>query len=118
MKQQLPSSSSFSHLQACDDQLVHLGVLAEKYYTDDPNTSLIKMRQFWELLAKHVATKMGTHQTEKEETQFDLLRRLRSEGVLPYEIYQLLDQIRYAGNKANHANQGEATTALNIPLKL
>ena len=58
------SPTNFAHLQACDEQLVILGALAERYYADDPNTSLIKMRQFGELLAKHVATKMGLYQTQ------------------------------------------------------
>lgn len=106
-------SPNFFHLQTCDEQLVRLGSLAEKYYADDPNTSLIKMRQFGELLAKHVATKMGMYQTEKEESQYELLRRLRDEGVLTYEIYQLFGEVRRAGNDANHKNQADKSTALN-----
>jgi type I restriction enzyme R subunit len=89
-------------------------MLAEKYLEDDPNTSLIKMRQFGELLAKHVATKMGTYQTEKEESQYELLRRLRDEGVLSQEIHQLFGEVRRAGNIASHAIQGDSSTALNV----
>ena len=114
MKSQNQSSANFSHLQAYDEQLVLLGALAEKYFADDPNTSLIKMRQFGELLAKHVATQMGLYDTEKEESQYELLRRLRDEGALTYETYQLFGEIRRMGNVANHANQGDQTTALNI----
>lgn len=107
-------SANFSHLQVVDEQLVRLGALAEKYLADDPNTSLIKMRQFGELLAKHVATQMGLYDAEKEESQYELLRRLRDEGVLTYEIYPLFGEIRRAGNAASHANQGDQATALNI----
>ncbi|MCL4259886.1 MAG: type I restriction-modification system endonuclease [Anaerolineales bacterium] len=107
-------SSNFSHLQACDGQLVRLGMLAERYLEDDPNTSLIKMRQFGELLAKHVATQMGLYQTDKEESQYELLRRLRDESVLTQELYQLFGEIRRAGNAASHDNQGDQPTALNI----
>ena len=114
MKSQNQSSANFSHLQAYDEQLVLLGALAEKYFADDPNTSLIKMRQFGELLAKHVATQMGLYDTEKEESQYELLRRLRDEGALTYETYQLFGEIRRMGNVANHANQGDQTTALNL----
>lgn len=114
MKSQNQSSANFSHLQAYDEQLVLLGALAEKYFADDPNTSLIKMRQFGELLAKHVATQMGLYDTEKEESQYELLRRLRDEGALTYETYQLFGEIRRMGNVANHANQGDQATALNI----
>lgn len=107
-------SANFAHLQARDEQLVRLGTLAEKYLADDPNTSLIKMRQYGELLAKHVATQMGLYQTENEESQYELLRRLRDEGVLTQELYQLFGEIRRAGNAASHSNQGDSPTALNI----
>src|SRR5688572_27741677 len=105
-------SSNFAHLQAHDMQLVRLATLAERYYSDDPNTSLIKMRQYGELLAKHVATQMGLYDNEKEESQYELLRRLRDEGVFTYETYQLFGEIRRAGNAASHDNQGDSSTAL------
>lgn len=108
------ASSNFSHLQVCDEQLVRLGTLAEKYYSDDPNTSLIKMRQFGELLAKHVATQVGLYQTEKVESQFELLKRLRNEGILSQETYQLFGEIRRGGNEASHEHKGDSTKALNV----
>lgn len=114
MKSHPHISENFSHLQTVDEQLVRLGTLAENYLTDDPNTSLIKMRQFGEMLAKHVATQMGLYDAEKEESQYELLRRLRDEGVLIYEIYPLFGEIRRAGNAASHTNQGDQATALNI----
>ncbi|CAG1014606.1 Type-1 restriction enzyme R protein [Anaerolineales bacterium] len=114
MKSPNQISANFSYLQDVDEQLVRLGTLAGKYLVDDPNTSLIKMRQFGELLTKHVATHMGSFHPEKEESQYELLRRLRDEGALPYETYQLFGEIRRAGNIANHANQGDQATALNI----
>jgi len=107
-------SANFAHLQAHDEQLVRLGTLAEKYLADDPNTSLIKMRQFGELLAKHVATQMRLYETDREESQYELLRRLRDERVLTQEIYLVFGEIRRAGNTASHANQGDQPTALNV----
>lgn len=116
MQRQLPISLNFSHLQACDDQLVRLGALAEKYFVDDPNTSLIKMRQFGELLAQHTAAQMGLLKTDadKEESQYDLVRRLRDEGIFSQEIYQLFGEIRRMGNLASHAIEGDQATALNM----
>ena len=109
-------SSNFLHLQVHDEQLVHLGMLAEKYYTDDPNTCLLKMRQFAELLAQQVAAQMGLYKTEGE-SQYELLRRLQDEGILPREIYQLFGEIRRVGNAASHEIQGDHQLALNT-LKL
>ena len=37
--------SNFSHLATLDAQLVRLGRLAERYFSDDPNTALLKLRQ-------------------------------------------------------------------------
>ncbi|MBT7782277.1 MAG: type I restriction-modification system endonuclease, partial [Anaerolineae bacterium] len=106
-------STNFSHLKAHDEQLVRLGMLAERYYEDDPNTSLLKMRQFGELLTQHVASQMGLYRAEGE-SQYKLLYRLHDEGILPREIYQLFGEIRRAGNAASHDVQGDQQTALNV----
>jgi len=47
--------SNFSFLKVHDEQLVRFGMLAERYFPDDPNTSLLKLRQFGEVLAQLVA---------------------------------------------------------------
>jgi type I restriction enzyme, R subunit len=110
--QRLPPSN-FAQLQEYDDPLAHLGTLAEKYLADDPNTSLIKMRQFAELLAQTTAAQMGLYQSEAHESQYELLRRLREEGVFSQEIYLLFGEIRRAGNEASHALQGDCEKELN-----
>jgi type I restriction enzyme R subunit len=40
-----PLSANFDFLGTQDAQLVRLGALAERYFKDDPNTCLIKLRQ-------------------------------------------------------------------------
>jgi type I restriction enzyme R subunit len=80
--------SNFAHLKQHDEQLVRLGMLAERYFAEDPNTCLLKLRQLTELFAQLVASKIGQY-TSRDEAQFDLLRRLRDQGILPPEIYQL-----------------------------
>src|SRR5919197_5540857 len=104
-------TSNFAHLQEHDEQLLRLGMLAERYFPDDPNTSLLKMRQLAELLAQLVATKVGLYQSP-EESQYDLLRRLQDHGILPREIAQLFGEVRRAGNAASHAMAGDHRTAL------
>ena len=46
------TQTNFAVLQQHDPQLLHLGMLAEKYFADDPNTCLLKLRQLAELLAQ------------------------------------------------------------------
>jgi type I restriction enzyme R subunit len=105
------SLTNFAHLEEHDQLLVRLGMLAEKYFTDDPNTCVLKLRQLGEALAQHVASRVGLL-TSTEESQFDLIRRLRDEGILPREVAQLFDEIRRAGNAASHAVKGDHGTAL------
>ena len=103
--------SNFSFLQPHDEQLARLGLLAEKYLLDDPNTSLIKLRQYAELLAQTVSAQMQLYNNEPE-SQYDLLLRLRMENVLADEIYQLFGEIRRAGNDASHNAGGDYPRAL------
>jgi uncharacterized protein DUF4145 len=104
-------TSNFAHLQDHDAQLLRLGMLAERYFPNDPNTSLLKLRQLAELLAQLVATKVGLYQSA-EESQYDLLRRLQDQGILPREIAQLFGAVRRAGNAASHGVAGDHRTAL------
>jgi type I restriction enzyme, R subunit len=106
------SSTNFTHLQEHNEQLLRLGMLAEKYFTDDPNTCLLKLRQFAELLAQLLASRIGLF-LSTEESQYELLRRLQDSGMLPREIAQLFGEIRRSGNAANHGLVDDYRTALN-----
>lgn len=106
-----PASANFGFLASHDSQLVRLGTLAERYFADDPNTCLIKLRQFGELLAQLVAASVGMYETEKER-QIDLMRRLRDRGILKPNVYKFFNELRLAGNDATHAFGGNHRTAL------
>jgi type I restriction enzyme R subunit len=103
--------SNFGFLAAHDAQLVRLGALAERYFGDDPTTSLIKLRQYGETLTQLIAAKAGLFR-DSEEAQTDLLRRLKFERVLPREVGDLFHHLRQVGNKATHQNVGNHTEAL------
>ena len=104
-------TSNFSFLKTHDEQLVRLGQLAERYFPEDPNTCLLKLRQLAELLAQLTATRVGVYQSA-EEGQYELVRRLRDQGILTADIAQLFGDVRRAGNSANHAFVGDHRTAL------
>ncbi len=99
MKPRLSLSSNFSHLQSHDEQLLRLGMLGERYFADDPNTCLLKLRQLAEVLTQLVASNVGIFD-RVEESQYELLSRLRDHGILPAEIYQLFGEVRRTGNAA------------------
>jgi type I restriction enzyme R subunit len=104
-------TSNFAHLQLHDEQLLRLGMLAERYFSEDPNTCLLKLRQLSEVLAQLVASNVGILD-RPEDGQYELLSRLRDHGILPYEIHQLFGEVRRTGNSANHALVGDHRTAL------
>ena len=113
-------SANFSFLARHDVQLVRLGALAERYFRDDPNTCLIKLRQFAEVLAQLVAANSGLYRSP-DEPQVDLLRRLNLERITPREVGELFYQLRVTGNRATHDLSGthsEALTGLKVARQL
>ena len=103
--------TNFAHLEKIDPQLLRLGLLAERYFPDDPNTCLLKVRQLAELLAQQVASRVGVF-TSSAEAQVELLSRLRDQGVLPREVSELFHEVRRSGNKAMHDRDGDHRGAL------
>ena len=103
--------SNFAFLADYDEQFVRLGTLAERYFRDDPNTCLIKLRQLGELLAQEVAARFGLF-SSTDEPQADLLRRLKAERAAPPQALEIFHQIRIAGNKATHAHADDHALAL------
>jgi len=103
--------TNFAHLKDYDEQLLRLGLLAEKYFREDPNTCLLKLRQFAELLAQTVASRVGLF-ASADEAQYKLLQRLQDQGILPRDVAQLFREIKFSGNAANHALIGDHRTAL------
>lgn len=111
MPDQVPSN--FRFLEVHDAQLVRFGMLAEKYFADDPNTCLMKLRQFGEVLAQLVASRAGLY-TSSEEPQSELLRRLQGSQIVPREIATLFHEVKNAGNAASHRGDGDHRTALAV----
>ncbi|WP_321873610.1 type I restriction-modification system endonuclease [Burkholderia ubonensis] len=103
--------SNFAHLTRLQEDLALLGAGAERYFADDPNTSLLKLRQFGELMARQVAARAGIY-TPGEDNQAALLSRLKGAGWLPREVADLFHWLRKTGNEANHQFTGDHRAAL------
>jgi type I restriction enzyme, R subunit len=114
------SVSNFDYLAQHDERLRVLATLAERYFSDDPNTCQIKLRQFAEALAQEVAARGGIF-SSTQEPQVDLLRRLSFERLIPRQPLELFHHLRKAGNQANHggtATHSEALTSLKVAREL
>lgn len=87
--------SNFQFLRENELQLFRLGALSASYFTDDPNTALIKLRQFGEALAQLSAARFGLSVLTKD-AQTDVLRRLKLECGIPRPVADLFHALRLA----------------------
>lgn len=106
-------SPNFGFLRQHDPVLVRHAALAERYVFDDPNTSLIKLRQFAELLARSMAAQLGIS-TDDRTDFLKILNDLWGTGMLTPESSQLFHGIRKAGNDAVHNSGGTRREALHF----
>jgi type I restriction enzyme R subunit len=104
-------SQNFAFLKVYDVRFVTLGSQAEQYFLNDPNTCLLKLRQFGELLAQFIAARVGLYE-DHQESQVNLLRRLEFQGAISSDALRLFHELRRAGNDASHQLGGDHRTAL------
>lgn len=113
-------SPNFSFLERHDPLLLRYAAQAERYVFDDPNTSLIKVRQFAEHLAKIAAAKANVT-VFPDDSFLDIINSLYNRGLLSNDLSQVFHSIRKTGNMAVHAHQdmrSEALQMLRLSLKL
>ncbi len=110
------ASPNFAFLAEHDALLVRLPSLAERYVHDDPNTAILKLRQFAECLAQRAAASFGID-ADEETPQVQLIRDLEERGALSRELVDIFHHIRRTGNDANHAFAGDVGDAIQV-LKL
>lgn len=114
------ATPNFGFLAKQDPKLVQLGAVAERYFQDDPPTSLIKLRQFAALLAKLVAAHHGLYEGERETFE-EILLRLSRDRILPPRTAELFHRLRTLGNVAAHetdSTHAEALSALKLARQL
>ncbi|WP_417794678.1 type I restriction-modification system endonuclease [Terasakiella pusilla] len=114
------NSANFSILENYAPQLMRLGMQAEMYFREDPNTTIIKLRQFAEIMAQLTAAKLRVY-IEDDDRQISVLNRLRDDAGITKGVLDLFHQLRISGNKAVHAlkdDHGLALTNLKIAHRL
>lgn len=111
------ASNNFAFLKQHDELLVRLAETAEMCFSPDPNTTLIKMRQLGEELAKTIASRLGIESCT-DIKQVDLLRELDFTLKLDTQIKDAFHALRKLGNSAAHditsSNHRDALKALQI----
>lgn len=96
-----PTLSNFDFLKHHDELLVRLAQTAEACFVPDPNTTLIKMRQLGEELAKTIASRVGVD-SGCDVKQVDLLRDLDYTLRLDKQVKDAFHALRKLGNPATH----------------
>lgn len=104
-------ASNFSFLAVHDQRLSALGGFAERYFSEDPSTCIVKLRQFAELTAKMIAARHAAYRDERDAFE-ETLRRLSYERIIPKEVADIFHSIRKVGNAAVHEARGSHADAL------
>lgn len=108
----ISTAKNFSFLAEHDPLFVEIASAAERAFSSDPNTTLIKLRQLGEALAQHLAALCGL-ESEEPLSQNDLLYRLNRELNLDPKVREMFHILRKEGNKATHQFQTSHNEAIN-----
>jgi type I restriction enzyme ecoKI R protein len=112
--------SNFNFLQTDWQGLAKIGEMAEYTLYKDPNTSIMKLRQFGEELI-NTMIKIENFSFDKNSLAIDKILTLKRAGLIPDDIDRILHSLRKKGNKAAHGAYGDeeiAETLLSLAVKL
>lgn len=113
-------NSNFSFLTEKWEILANLGKTAERNVYIDPNTTLIKLRLFAEILTKYILAYEEIKEAP-DTRQIDRINALRREGLITPDLENIFETIRRLGNKAAHDGYGtqkEAVALLRMAFRL
>ncbi|MBV8542950.1 MAG: DEAD/DEAH box helicase family protein [Pseudonocardiales bacterium] len=105
---------NFGFLLGHEAVLVGYGAAAESMVFTDPNTSMIKARQFGEQLVTALVTTFGIRIPADEDTQYKRLKVLLDQGVINKRVHSWFDAVRDTGNKAVHEGFAAQRDALRL----
>lgn len=112
--------SNFQFLELEYPLLFNLAQAAEYNLYQDPATSLFKLRQYGEYMAKQIFETYGIDLPDDTKFQ-NLIYNLRSQGILPSNVIDHFTILRKQGNDAVHEYIGttaDATSSLFSAFKL
>ena len=112
--------SNFQFLSGRWDILANLGETAERNVFTDPNTTLMKLRLFAEVLTKYIFAYEGIKETN-DPKQVNRINVLRAEDLITPELEDILQNIRRNGKKATdegYGTQKEEEALLHMAFRL
>lgn len=105
-------SPNFGYLLDHEPLLVTYGATAEAFLFADPNTAMIKCRQFGEALTARAFIQFGIPGLPSK--QYQRLNVLSDQGFVNRHVRGWFDDVRTIGNKANHEGYAAQRDALQL----
>src|SRR5690606_9829837 len=93
--------SNFTFLQSTDPDLARYPTEAERYFADDPEVCLYKLRLFGEVLTHRALDHLGVR--SPAPSQFERLRQLEGQYGVTDAVLTNFHALRQVGNRASHA---------------
>ncbi len=108
--------SNFTFLQAYWPDFANTLDFAEKYVYTDPASSKNKAGLFVELMVREIMRIENIPEPEdvKENNHYTRTKILKSEGLLPYDVNQWINQVRIKRNDSTHENLASEQEALTV----
>jgi type I restriction enzyme R subunit len=103
---------NFSFLAEKWPLLAEVGDLAEKNLYQDPNTSLIKLRMFAEIIVNYILAYENIKDPEDGKA-ISRLNILAAKAIIPDRLLPLFHSLRKTGNQATHEAYGSVEAAAN-----
>ncbi len=104
--------SNFAFLQVYWPDFANTLDFAEKYVYTDPVSSKNKSGLFVELMVREIMRIENIPESEYDNTHFTRTKILKSEGLLPYDVNQWINQVRIKRNDSAHENIASQQEAL------
>lgn len=103
--------SNFDFLQKKFPSLARFGRLAERYWSSDPSSSLIKMGQLGETMVRLIFDYEHIQETSWDNNAAQKINQLRDDGWITPDLSGIFHVLRKFRNKAAHDDYGTADDA-------
>lgn len=97
--------------------LLEIRISAENNVTDKPEYSIIQCGKFLEMLVKEIC-KIENVEISTEESFYNLTKLLKSNNLIPRDIYSKINKVRINRNDAAHENKSQSLKEAQIMLEI
>jgi len=103
---------NFAFLKTYWPDFAQIMEFAESYVYTDPASSKNKSGLFVELMVREILRIENIPEPETENTNYNRIKLLKNNGLLPYDVSQWITQVRLSRNDSAHENKATEQDAL------